>query len=195
MTDRLITGRDGGDSVPHRTVRVWDPFVRVFHWSQAALIAVAWLTEDGPKTLHQTAGYIIAGMLALRVVWGFVGPRHARFSDFVRGPSTVLGYMRAMVAGREPRYLGHNPAGGAMVVALLLTVAGTAVTGWLQTTDAFWGSSVMEEIHETLASLILVLVAAHLAGVALASMRHDENLARSMVDGRKRPLDTDATSD
>ncbi len=195
MTDRLITGRDGGDSVPDRTVRVWDPFVRVFHWSQAALIAVAWLTEDGPKTLHQTAGYIIAGMLALRVVWGFVGPRHARFSDFVRGPSTVLGYMRAMVAGREPRYLGHNPAGGAMVVALLLTVAGTAVTGWLQTTDAFWGSSVMEEIHETLASLILVLVAAHLAGVALASMRHDENLARSMVDGRKRPLDTDATSD
>ena len=195
MTDRLITGRDGGDSVPDRTVRVWDPFVRVFHWSQAALIAVAWLTEDGPKTLHQTAGYIIVGMLALRVVWGFVGPRHARFSDFVRGPSTVLGYMRAMVAGREPRYLGHNPAGGAMVVALLLTVAGTAVTGWLQTTDAFWGSSVMEEIHETLASLILVLVAAHLAGVALASMRHDENLARSMVDGRKRPLDTDATSD
>lgn len=194
MTDRLITGRDGGDSVPDRTVRVWDPFVRVFHWSQAALIAVAWLTEDGPKTLHQTAGYIIAGMLALRVVWGFVGPRHARFSDFVRGPSTVLGYMRAMVAGREPRYLGHNPAGGAMVVALLLTVAGTAVTGWLQTTDAFWGSSVMEEIHETLASLILVLVAAHLAGVALASMRHDENLARSMVDGRKRPLDTDATT-
>lgn len=195
MTDRLITGRDGGDSVPDRTVRVWDPFVRVFHWSQAALIAVAWLTEDGPKTLHQTAGYIIAGMLALRVVWGFVGPRHARFSDFVRGPSTVLGYMRAMVAGREPRYLGHNPAGGAMVVALLLTVAGTAVTGWLQTTDAFWGSSVMEEIHETLASLILVLVAAHLVGVTLASMRHDENLARSMVDGRKRPLDTDATSD
>jgi cytochrome b len=195
MTDRLITGRDGGDSVPDRTVRVWDPFVRVFHWSQAALIAVAWLTEDGPKTLHQTAGYIIAGMLALRVVWGFVGPRHARFSDFVRGPSTVLGYMRAMVAGREPRYLGHNPAGGAMVVALLLTVAGTAMTGWLQTTDAFWGSSVMEEIHETLASLILVLVAAHLVGVTLASMRHDENLARSMVDGRKRPLDTDATSD
>lgn len=195
MTDRLITGRDGGDSVPDRTVRVWDPFVRVFHWSQAALIAVAWLTEDGPKTLHQTAGYIIAGMLALRVVWGFVGPRHARFSDFVRGPSTVLGYMRAMVAGREPRYLGHNPAGGAMVVALLLTVAGTAMTGWLQTTDAFWGSSVMEEIHETLASLILVLVAAHLGGVTVASMRHDENLARSMVDGRKRPLETDATTD
>ena len=195
MTDRLITGRDGGDSVPDRTVRVWDPFVRVFHWSQAALIAVAWLTEDGPKTLHQTAGYIIAGMLALRVVWGFIGPRHARFSDFVRGPSTVLGYLRAMVAGREPRYLGHNPAGGAMVVALLLTVAGTAMTGWLQTTDAFWGSSVMEEIHETLASLILVLVAAHLAGVTLASMRHDENLARSMVDGRKRPLETDATTD
>lgn len=195
MTDRLITERDGGDSVPYRTVRVWDPFVRVFHWSQAALIAVAWLTEDGPKTLHQTAGYIIAGMLALRVVWGFVGPRHARFSDFVRGPSTVLGYRRAMVAGREPRYLGHNPAGGAMVVALLLTVAGTAMTGWLQTTDAFWGSSVMEEIHETLASLILVLVAAHLAGVTVASMRHDENLARSMVDGRKRPLETDATTD
>ena len=169
-------------------VRVWDGFVRLFHWSLAALIAGTWLTADGPKLWHERMGYAIAGLIAARLVWGFVGPRHARFGDFVHGPRSVLAYLRALRAGGEPRYLGHNPAGGAMIVALLLAVSGTALTGWLQTTDAYWGSEVMEEIHEALATLILVLAALHVAGVVVESLRHRENLVLSMLTGTKRPL-------
>ncbi|WP_374303135.1 cytochrome b/b6 domain-containing protein [Paracoccus sp. (in: a-proteobacteria)] len=169
-------------------VRVWDGFVRLFHWSLVGLIAGTWLTAEGPKLWHEGMGYAIAGLIAARLVWGFVGPRHARFGDFVRGPRAVLAYLRALRAGREPRYLGHNPAGGAMIVALLLAVSGTALTGWLQTTDAFWGSEVMEEVHEALATLILVLAALHVAGVVVESLRHRENLVLSMLTGTKRSL-------
>lgn len=172
-------------------VRVWDGFVRLFHWSLVGLIAGTWLTDDGPKLWHERMGYAVAGLIAARLVWGLIGPRHARFGDFVRGPGTVLAYLRALRAGREPRYLGHNPAGGAMIVALLAAVSGTALTGWLQTTDAFWGSSGMESIHEALATLILVLAALHVAGVVVESLRHRENLVWSMLTGTKRPLARD----
>lgn len=169
-------------------VRVWDGFVRLFHWSLVGLIAGTWLTSDGPKLWHEAMGYVVAALIAARLVWGFTGPRHARFRDFVRGPRAVMAYLRALGANREPRYLGHNPAGGAMIVALLLSVALTALTGWLQTTDAFWGSAALEEIHEVLATLILVLAALHVAGVVVESLRHRENLVLSMLTGTKRPL-------
>ena len=169
-------------------VRVWDGFVRLFHWSLVAVIAGVWLTAEGPKVLHEGLGYVIAGVIAARVIWGLIGPRHARFADFIRGPRPVLAYLRDLRAGRERRYLGHNPAGGAMIVALLLTVAATVLTGWLQTTDAFWGSSGLQEVHDLLAKLILVLAALHVAGVLLESLRHHENLVMSMLTGTKRPL-------
>ncbi|SNR35647.1 cytochrome B [Paracoccus sediminis] len=172
-------------------VRVWDGFVRIFHWSLVGLIAGTWLTPDGPKAWHEGMGYGVAALLAGRLVWGLVGPRHARFRDFVRGPRAVLAYLRALRAGREPRYLGHNPAGGAMIVALLLTVGGTALTGWLQTTDAFWGSATMDAVHEALATLVLVLAPVHVAGVVVESLRHRENLVLSMLTGTKRPLTAD----
>ncbi|MTH62408.1 cytochrome b/b6 domain-containing protein [Paracoccus litorisediminis] len=179
MTDR---GEDG-------ETRVWDPFVRVFHWSLASLIGLAWLTgDDGPKSLHESAGYVIAALLVARVAWGFVGPKHARFSDFLRGPSAVLAHLHDLARGRERRYLGHNPAGGWMIIALIATISATALTGWLQTTDRFWGSTAMEEIHECLAILILVLLAGHLCGVVVESLRHRENLVRAMITGRKRAL-------
>lgn len=183
MTDRREDG-----SVP-----VWDRFVRVFHWSLASLIGLAWLTSDGPKSLHETAGYVIAGLIAARLVWGFLGPRYARFADFVRAPSVVLAYLRDLAQGRERRYLGHNPAGGWMILALIVTVSATALTGWLQTTDRFWGSTLMQEVHETLATLILVLVAGHLGGVLVESLRHRENLVRAMITGRKRAPDAPGT--
>lgn len=169
-------------------VRVWDRFVRLFHWSLVALIAAVWLTAEGPKLLHERLGLSIAALIAARLVWGLVGPRHARFSDFIRGPGAVLAHLRDLAAGRERRYLGHNPAGGAMIAALLLTVSGTALTGWLQTTDAFWGSSAMEQVHEVLATLILLLAGLHLAGVLVESLRHRENLVASMLTGTKRAL-------
>lgn len=111
------------------TVRVWDPFIRVFHWTLVAGFAVAYLTEGEPFWLHITAGFTVAVLIAARIVWGFVGPAHARFSDFVYRPSTVIADLKGHLTGTSKRYLGHNPAGGAMVVALILALAGTTGTG------------------------------------------------------------------
>lgn len=167
-------------------VKVWDLFVRLYHWSQAVLIAAAWIAAGEVKWLHERIGYAVMALVALRILWGFLGPRHARFTDFVRGPRAVLTYLGDLLRGRERRYLGHNPAGGAMIIALLTAILGTAMTGWLLTTDAWFGSDGMAELHESLADLILILVAAHVAGVIFESLRHRENLVRSMITGRKR---------
>jgi cytochrome b len=168
------------------TVRIWDPFVRVFHWSLVASFAVAWVTAEDWKALHMWAGYAAGSLIALRLLWGVVGTRYARFSQFVRSPLAVAAYVRDIVTGREARYLGHNPAGGLMIVALIATMATVSVTGWMQTTDAYWGVEWVEELHEAVASLMLGLVGLHVLGVMVASLRHRENLIRAMLTGRKR---------
>jgi len=169
-----------------RTVRVWDLFVRAFHWSLVVAFAVAWLTRHSSDTIHYVAGYAAAALVLLRVVWGVVGTHYARFRQFARPPQTVLGYLRDIATGRESRYLGHNPAGGAMVLALIVLIAAIATTGWLSTTDAFWGVEWMAKLHERLADAVLVLVVIHICGVALASLRHRENLVLAMLTGLKR---------
>ena len=172
-------------------IRVWDPFVRSFHWALAASFAVAWISSENMEGVHDAAGYIAGGLVLLRILWGFAGPRYARFAQFVRRPGTVIDYLRAIGRGSERRYIGHNPAGGAMIVVLLAAVVATAVSGWLLTTDAFWGSTVMQRGHSLFAHGVLALVVLHLAGVALASLRHHENLVRAMVVGLKRPAEPD----
>jgi cytochrome b len=167
-------------------IRVWDPFVRAFHWTLAGCFALAWASSENSERLHDAAGYIAGGLVALRIAWGLVGPRYARFTQFVRSPATVIAYLRAIAERREHRYIGHNPAGGAMIVILLAAVAAAAVSGWLLTTDAFWGSSALQRLHALLADAVLALVVLHLGGVALASLRHRENLVRSMIVGAKR---------
>ncbi|WP_108659631.1 cytochrome b/b6 domain-containing protein [Acuticoccus kandeliae] len=167
-------------------IKVWDPLVRLFHWSLVASFAIAWLTADDWRDLHEWAGYAAGALIAFRLLWGFAGPRYARFSQFVRSPGTIARYLGSMLRGGEVRYVGHNPAGGAMIIALILCMGGTALTGWMYTRDAFWGVDWVLATHETLANTMLALVALHVLGVVVASLRHRENLARAMVVGRKR---------
>ncbi len=207
MTDQ-VSGLAKGTA----TVRVWDPLVRVFHWGLVAAFATAWLTADEMQPVHELAGYTVAGLVAFRLIWGFAGSRYARFSQFVKGPGATIAYLRTILRGNERRYLGHNPAGAAMILALLLTLSGTAFTGWLMADETrvamlpampqivapAWadddgdeygeGREVegpLKDLHETLATLMLLLVAAHVGGVVLASVRHRENLARAMITGEK----------
>ena len=176
------------------TVKVWDPVVRVFHWSLVAAFIVAWLTGDELETLHEIAGYVILGLVAVRLLWGVMGSRYARFTQFVPSVRGFATYMKDMLTGRERRYLGHNPAGGAMVIVLILALIATGGSGWMMTLDMFWGTEWVEELHEVMANLMLLLVSLHVAGVIFASLRHGENLVRSMINGRKRqPADGDAT--
>ncbi len=167
-------------------IRVWDPFVRTFHWALALSFAVAWLSGEGSERLHERAGYIVGALVLARIAWGFMGPAYARFSQFVRPPGAVVDYLKSIASGSEPRFIGHNPAGGAMIVVILALLAGTAATGWMLTTDAFWGSTAVQRLHSILAHGLLLLVFIHLAGVALASVRHKENLVRAMAIGVKR---------
>ncbi|GGK29764.1 cytochrome b/b6 domain-containing protein [Salinarimonas ramus] len=111
------------------TIRVWDPLVRIGHWALAAAFLVAYLSEGEPMSVHQVAGYAALFIVVVRIGWGFVGPRRARFSDFVAGPGAVLRYLKGLATGTAPRYVGHSPAGGAMTLALLVCILGTAVTG------------------------------------------------------------------
>jgi len=170
---------------PRSTVAVWDGLVRVAHWSLVAAIAAAWLSRKA-GAIHEWTGYAALGIVAARLAWGLLGSRYARFSQFVRAPAATLAYARQVAERREPRYLGHNPLGACMIVALIATVALVAGTGWLYTTDAYWGVKWVEELHEGLSNLLLALIALHVAGVAFSSMRHRENLVAAMFTGRKR---------
>lgn len=192
-------------------IRVWDPLVRLSHWGLVLVFAIAWLTGDESETWHVRAGYAAAALIALRLVWGLIGPRYARFSQFVRGPRTAMRYLRDMARGAEARYIGHNPAGAVMVVAILVTLSATAFTGWLMVEPARLAylpsmpqiataaladddgdrgsgksSDTLEAAHEVLANLMLLLIVLHVAGVIFASRRHRENLTRAMITGQKR---------
>ena len=165
-------------------VRVWDPLVRAGHWLLAASVVFA-LMSDESRSLHKLAGYVAAGLVVLRIVWGFIGPRHARFTDFVKSPAAVFAYGRDLIRLRPRRYLGHNPAGGAMILAMFVLVLVTAFSGWLSETDRFFGVGWVETTHSVSANLLMLLVIGHVIGVFVTSLLHGENLVRAMVTGRK----------
>ncbi len=169
-----------------REVRVWDLLVRVLHWSLVAAVIGAWLTREGEDPRHLQIGYAVLAIVALRIVWGFAGPRYARFIDFVRSPRATAEYLGKLVLHREPHYVGHNPLGGWMILMLLATTAGICISGWLYTTDRFWGVAWVGELHEFLTDALIVFVVLHVAGVIFTSIRQRENLVTAMITGTKK---------
>ena len=172
-------------------------FVRLFHWTLVAAFTIAYFTEDDLLRSHVWAGYVVGALIVARVVWGFVGSRHARFSDFVYNPVATLGYVRDLIVFRAKRYLGHSPGGGAMVILLLAFLSATVVTGLVvyggeQKAGPLAGmftkdtGEALEQVHNVLANITLALILAHVAAVILASFAHRENLVRAMVTGYKR---------
>lgn len=174
-------------------VKVWDIFVRVFHWSFALLIVMAWLSHEwrgDARVWHQWLGYGALGLAVARIVWGFVGTKFARFGAFLHWPGQYIAYLKDLLAGRERRYLGYNPLGGLMVLALLLVAIGCSVTGYYLTQRGSvlfgLGHRAQEEAHEVLSTLFLILVPLHILGVIWESVRHKENLVKAMITGWKR---------
>ncbi len=181
-------------------IKVWDPLVRIFHWTLVAAFTIAYLTEEDLLTVHVWAGYTVLALLLIRTGWGFIGTRHARFSDFVTRPATVIGYGAETLKMRAKRYIGHNPVGGAMIVLMLLSLTLTGLTGlgiygaenhagplagWFAGKGERWEGA-LEESHEFFANFTLALVFIHVAGVLVESFLHRENLVKAMVTGRKR---------
>lgn len=174
-------------------VRVWDLFIRVFHWSLVVLFATAYLSAEW-RAVHLSSGYAIVALLAARLVWGFAGPRYARLGSFINKPAAVVEYLRQVQDKQERRYLGHNPAGGAMVVAMLVLLIAVSISGLMLRTDLFWGSEWMQALHGWLANAAIALLPLHVAGVVVTGLRHRENLVWSMLTGLKRaPIDGDVT--
>jgi len=182
---------------PRESVPVWDPLIRIFHWSLAGFFLLAYFTEDELLTVHVYAGYAVAGLIVFRLIWGLIGTRHARFTDFATGPAGLLRYLGQLLTGQAPRYLGHNPAGAAMIIALLACLALTAFTGitliagdgigpLAETIFANLSGEALEEVHEFFANLTLFLVVLHVAGVLISSLLHRENLVKAMLTGRKQ---------
>lgn len=171
---------------PARKVRVWDVPVRLMHWGLVVCIALSWWSREDLGPLHERTGYVVIAILVARILWGFAGTPYARFTQFVRSPLTTLTYTRAALHGNAPRYLGHNPLGGWMVMALLACLALLTFTGWLYTTDMFWGYGWLATLHEATAWTLLALIALHVCGMLWTCWAHRENLVRAMVTGRKQ---------
>jgi len=184
------------------TVKVWDPFVRLFHWGLALAVLASFLTgdEDALVPVHVRIGLGVLALVVMRLAWGLLGPAPARFATFVKGPRAVLAYARAMAGGRPPLHRSHNPLGGAMVVALLAVLLGLAATGAV----AYGGpefrgpltgllslrtAKAVKEAHEALGGALLALIGVHVAGVLVSSLLERQNLVLGMITGRKRAPD------
>lgn len=212
------------------TIKVWDLGVRLFHWMLVAAFVIAYATQDDLEQLHIYAGYTVLGLIIFRVLWGFVGTKYARFSNFVRSPGAVAGYLRSLLTANPKHYVGHNPAGGWMIVALLISLLVVTISGLklyaveegrgplagvdLQMSlvatayakrgreddddherrgkrhreeqEDNEGEEMWEELHESAVNFTLLLIALHLAGVAISSLLHKENLVQAMITGRKK---------
>jgi len=171
--------------VSAREVAVWDPLVRLIHWSLALTILLdGVLVEDESKT-HEWIGYIALGLIGLRLVWALIGPRHARFSAFPPSPARAMRHVQAMLAGERTLHLSHNPLGAWMVYNIWLSVIALVVTGYMMTTITFFGIDWVEETHEVIFGWLILSVALHVSGVAFDSWRSGVNLLRAMINGRK----------
>lgn len=179
MTSPILEGRTAA-------VAVWDPFVRLFHWSLVAGVLLNQFVLEEGKAPHRWAGYAAAALVLARLAWGFVGSRHARFADFFPTPARLREQLRALRQGRAPAYVGHSPLGALMMLALMALVLLLGVTGWMQGTDAFWGEEWLEELHEALAHALLRAAALHALAAIIIGRLERVRLVRAMVTGVKR---------
>ena len=165
--------------------RTWDPLVRLFHWTLVLAFAANALFTDDESKLHENVGYLVVGLIAFRLVWGLVGTKHARFRDFFPTPAAITAQLSDIVTGRRAVHLGHTPLGALMIFNLLATLAGIGATGYMMTTNAFWGTEWVEEMHEALVVWAEVSIALHIAAVIWESRRTGVNLPLAMVTGVK----------
>lgn len=189
-------------NIPH-SIKVWDLPTRLFHWTLVTLMIVQWLTAEQSSTMdwHVWGGYAVLALVLFRLIWGFAGSDTARFSDFVRGPGAVLEYVRALLRGETPHYLGHNPLGAWSIVAMLVLLLIQAGTGLFANDDILiegplyaWVSKETSDwlttIHKLNFNLLLLVIAVHIAAVLFYLLVKRENLIHPMLSGRKRlPLE------
>ncbi len=167
-------------------ILVWDLPTRIFHWSLVASFTVAFLTAESERwrDIHVITGYTLLGLMGFRLVWGFIGPRHARFANFIKGPQAIVRYLKSLWSGQPEHYVGHNPLGSIAILLFLLLGIGSGLTGWLVYGEL--GGEWLEELHESVSFAMLAVVCLHILGVLVSSKLNHENLPLAMVTGKKR---------
>ena len=183
---RGASDRTPADRTGSRTVAVWDLPLRLWHWTLAASILAAWFTPTVYDRLHRIAGYTVLALLAFRLVWGFWGSRYSRFRMVGVRLRAAPRYLWNLRRGMTGRYIGLNPAGTLMLVALLLAIAVSAITGAMSVTVTFFGVWWIEDTHAVASDAVIALVVLHVLGVVVMGRLQRENLIRAMITGRKR---------
>lgn len=165
---------------------VWDPVVRLFHWSLVACVLLNQFVLEAGETPHRWVGYAATALVGLRLLWGVIGSHHARFADWWPTPARLRAHVRGLLAGQPDDHPGHNPLGALMMLALMALVLALGVTGWLQGTDAFFGEEWLQELHEGLANTLLMAAGVHAAAALVMGRLQRVTLVRAMVTGVKR---------
>jgi cytochrome b len=164
---------------------VWDRFVRVFHWTLVGTVLLNQFALEEGEALHEWAGYLAAALVVARIVWGFIGSRHARFADFFPTPSRLRRHLQALRSGRPEHHWGHNPFGALMMFLLMGLVLALGLTGWMQGLDAFWGEEWLQDLHETFADGLLLAAGLHAASAIVMGRFERTRLVKAMVTGVK----------
>ena len=178
---------------------VWDLPLRLFHWLLVLSLAALWATGEAGfdwMQYHMYLGYWTLGLIVFRLIWGFVGPRHARFSSFVASPAALWRYARGLVAGTLVQTVGHNPLGGIMVIVMLVLVCFQVTTGLFATDDILWtgpyngavsGATAdrLTSLHHLNFNFILAAVALHIMAIAFYFLVKKQNLVGAMLHGKK----------
>jgi cytochrome b len=164
---------------------VWDRFVRVFHWSLVSCVVFNYFVLNDGKTTHQVVGYMAVSLVVARIVWGFVGSRHARFADFFPTPRRLVRHVRAAASGNHLEVVGHNPLGALMMLALMATVLALGTTGWMQTLDAYWGEEWLQDLHRYIGNTLIGLATLHALAAIVMGRLERTRLIKAMVTGVK----------
>mgnify|MGYP000011635582 FL=1 len=168
-----------------QTVKVWDIWVRITHWAVAAGIFANLIVTEGGSDVHEYMGYAVVALVVSRLLWGLVGSQYARFSNFFPTPTRIREHMTDIKQHKFQGHLGHNPLGALMMFALWGVIIALGITGYLQTTDQFWGDDSIQAIHEFLANSLWVLVPLHVAAAIIMGRLQQQNLVKSMITGEK----------
>lgn len=182
-----------------RMINVWDLPTRIFHWTLVGLFVFLIISGDMGDDLiewHFYAGYLLSGLILFRIIWGVIGSEHSRFTSFIRHPRTTLSYLKGMLAGNADHHYGHNPAGGMMVIALLVLLTLQVATGLVTTDNVIWDgpfySAVSDqvaeiggELHETIQGLLQLLVVMHVAAIIFHRFKYNDPLVPAMIHGKK----------
>jgi cytochrome b len=176
---------------------VYDLPTRIFHWLFVALFVTAFVIaktiddESVTFSYHMIAGMTLSFLVVLRIIWGIIGTKHAKFSGFALNPTDLIGYATGFFSGSKRRWAGHNPASSWAAVVMMTLALCLGITGYRMATGP--ENHDIKEIHETLATLFLIVALTHVAGIIIHTVRHKELIGLSMVDGKKDNLGSGQT--